>query len=36
MNDILAQIRQELKTNTDQKTQKSFQRFFKEQVKYWR
>ena len=35
MNDILAQIRQELKANTDQKTQKSFQRFFKEQVKYY-
>jgi 3-methyladenine DNA glycosylase AlkD len=35
MNDILAQIRQELKANTDQKTQESFQRFFKEQVKYY-
>jgi 3-methyladenine DNA glycosylase AlkD len=35
MNGILAQIRQELKANTDQKTQKSFQRFFKEQVKYY-
>jgi 3-methyladenine DNA glycosylase AlkD len=35
MNGILAQIRQELKANTDEKTQKSFQRFFKEQVKYY-
>ena len=35
MNNILAQIREELKANTDQKTQKSFQRFFKEQVKYY-
>ena len=35
MNNILAQIRQELKANTDEKTQKSFQRFFKEQVKYY-
>jgi 3-methyladenine DNA glycosylase AlkD len=35
MNYILAQIRQELKANTDQQTQKSFQRFFKEQVKYY-
>ena len=32
---MLAQIREELKANTDQKTQKSFQRFFKEQVKYY-
>ena len=35
MSNILAQIRDELKANTDQKTQKSFQRFFKEQVKYY-
>jgi 3-methyladenine DNA glycosylase AlkD len=35
MNNILAQIRQELKANTDQQIQKSFQRFFKEQVKYY-
>lgn len=35
MNNMLAQIREELKANTDQKTQKSFQRFFKEQVKYY-
>ena len=35
MNNILAQIREELKANTDSQTQKSFQRFFKEQVKYY-
>ena len=35
MNNILAQIREELKANTDPQTQKSFQRFFKEQVKYY-
>lgn len=35
MNNILAQIREDLKANTDQQTQKSFQRFFKEQVKYY-
>jgi len=35
MKDILAQIRQELQANTDQETQKTFQRFFKEQVKYY-
>jgi 3-methyladenine DNA glycosylase AlkD len=35
MNNILAQIREELKANKDSKTQKSFQRFFKEQVKYY-
>ena len=35
MNNILAQIREELKANTDQQIQKSFQRFFKEQVKYY-
>ena len=35
MNNILAQIREELKSNTDMQTQKSFQRFFKEQVKYY-
>jgi 3-methyladenine DNA glycosylase AlkD len=35
MNTILAQIKEELKANTDQQTQKSFQRFFKESVKYY-
>ena len=35
MNNILSQIRSDLKATTDQKTQKSFQRFFKEQVKYY-
>src|SRR5208283_5152550 len=35
MNSILAQIRDELKANTDQQIQRSFQRFFKEQVKYY-
>ncbi len=35
MNGILAQIRQELKASTDEKTRESFQRFFKEQVKYY-
>ncbi len=33
MNSIIAQIRDDLKSTTDEKTQKSFQRFFKEQVK---
>jgi 3-methyladenine DNA glycosylase AlkD len=35
MNTILAQIRADLKTSSDEKTQQSFQRFFKEQVKYY-
>ncbi len=35
MNNVLVQIRADLKANTDQKTQQSFQRFFKEQVKYY-
>ena len=35
MNPILSQIRKDLKAATDQKTQKSFQRFFKEQVKFY-
>ena len=35
MNRILAQIRADLKVATDEKTQKSFQRFFKEQIKYY-
>jgi len=35
MNRILIQIREELCANTDSKTQKSFQHFFKEQVKYY-
>ena len=35
MSTILTQIRLDLKAATDEKTQKSFQRFFKEQVKYY-
>ena len=35
MNVVLSQIRSDLKAATDPKTQKSFQRFFKEQVKYY-
>jgi len=35
MTSVLAQIRADLKATTDTKTQKSFQRFFKEQVKYY-
>src|SRR5271169_488668 len=35
MNSILAQIKDDLKANIDVQTQKSFQRFFKEQVKYY-
>jgi 3-methyladenine DNA glycosylase AlkD len=35
MNNILYQIRADLKTATDEKTRQSFQRFFKEQVKYY-
>ena len=35
MNNILAQIREELKANTDQQIQKGFQRFFKEEVKFY-
>jgi 3-methyladenine DNA glycosylase AlkD len=35
MNNILAQIREELKANTDPQTQRSFQRVFKEQVKFY-
>ena len=35
MNSILSEIRADLKANTDAKTQKSFQRFFKEEVKYY-
>jgi len=35
MNNILTQIREELEANTDPQIQKSFQRFFKEQVKYY-
>ena len=34
MKDIILSIRKELKENTDNKTKKSFQRFFKEKVKY--
>jgi 3-methyladenine DNA glycosylase AlkD len=35
MSKVLDQIRFDLKVATDEKTQKSFQRFFKEQVKYY-
>ena len=35
MNNLLSQIRSDLKAAIDQKTQQSFQRFFKEQVKYY-
>jgi 3-methyladenine DNA glycosylase AlkD len=35
MSTILKQIREELRANTDPQTQKIFQRFFKEQVKYY-
>ena len=35
MTNVLVQIRADLKATTDAKTQKSFQRFFKEQVKYY-
>ncbi len=34
MNPIIKKIRIELKNNVDEKTRKSFQRFFKEEVKY--
>jgi 3-methyladenine DNA glycosylase AlkD len=32
---ILAQLREDLKNNADEQTQKTFQRFFKEQLKYY-
>ena len=35
MSGILAELREELKANADPQTQKSFQRFFKEEVKYY-
>ena len=35
MDNLLSQIRADLKAATDQKTQQSFQHFFKEQVKYY-
>jgi 3-methyladenine DNA glycosylase AlkD len=35
MSTLLKQIREELIANTDPQTQKTFQRFFKEQVKYY-
>src|SRR5665648_571748 len=35
MNNLLSQIRFDLKAATDLKIQNSFQRFFKEQVKYY-
>ena len=34
MNPVIAKIREELQANADEKTKKSFQRFFKEEVKY--
>ena len=35
MNDILSQMREDLRANVDVQTQQSFHRFFKEQVKYY-
>jgi len=35
MNDILAQLRNDLEASADTQTKKSFQRFFKERVKYY-
>jgi 3-methyladenine DNA glycosylase AlkD len=35
MHPLLAQLREELKASADQQTQNTFQRFFKEQVKYY-
>jgi len=35
MDTILAQLRSDLKANADPQTQKTFQRFFKEQIKYY-
>ena len=35
MNNVLSQIRMDLKAATDEKTKQSFQRFFKEQVKFY-
>ncbi len=35
MNPIIVEIREELKASADEKTQKSFQRFFKEKVTYY-
>ncbi len=35
MSAILAQLRKDLAANADPQTQKTFQRFFKEQVKYY-
>jgi 3-methyladenine DNA glycosylase AlkD len=35
MNSILAEIRLDLKNSADEKTKQTFQRFFKEQVKYY-
>lgn len=35
MNQILSQVRQDLQANVDLQTQKSFQHFFKEQVKFY-
>ena len=35
MSTILAQLRRDLTANADPQTQKTFQRFFKEQVKYY-
>ena len=35
MNCVIAKIREELKASADEKTKKGFQRFFKEEVKYY-
>ena len=35
MSTILAQLREDLKASSDEQTKKTFQRFFKEQVKYY-
>ena len=35
MNQVIERIREELKASADEKTKKSFQRFFKEEVKYY-
>ena len=35
MSDILSDLREELRANIDTQTQKTFQRFFKEEVKYY-
>jgi len=35
MNQVIQRVREELKASADEKTKKSFQRFFKEEVKYY-